>query len=148
MMFKTAIRTGIIMDEVDGIESKRECSASDLSDYINYSLIRQTAKIKAFNKGLKKLDKKKLAKVYVNENPIICICNFLSKSVTPLLKDVFHIKFTEPGDHDVLNLLTKINTIIYVVSFFFFIFFYNYSIFFFFFLLLFFIILLFLFFLL
>ena len=73
MMFKKDIKTGIIMDEVDGIESKRECSASDISDYINYSSIRQIAKLKKVNKGLKKSDKKKPKDFYVNNNPIICI---------------------------------------------------------------------------
>ena len=110
MMFKKDIKTGIIMDEVDGIESKRECSASDISDYINYSSIRQIAKLKKLNKGLKKNDKKKPQDVYVNNNPIICICNFLSKSVLPLLKDVIHIKFNEPSEFDIINLMKKINT--------------------------------------
>ena len=110
MMFKKDIKTGIIMDEVDGIESKRECSATDLSEYINYSHLRETAKLKRINKGLKKADKKKIESICVNNNPIICICNFLNKSVTPLLKDVIHIKFTEPTENDVMQLLKKINT--------------------------------------
>ena len=110
MMFDKDIRTGIIMDEVDGIESKRECSASDLSEYINYNSIKKLAKLKKINKGLKKADKINPEDIYVNNNPIICICNFLNKSVLPLLKDVVHIKFTEPSDFDVLNLLQKINT--------------------------------------
>ena len=109
-MIKKDIKTGIIMDEVDGIESKRECSATDLSEYINYSHLRETAKLKRINKGLKKADKKKIESICVNNNPIICICNFLNKSVTPLLKDVIHIKFTEPTENDVMQLLKKINT--------------------------------------
>ena len=109
MMFQKNIKTGIIMDEVDGIESKRECSATDLVEYINYSYIKQHAKLKKLNKGLKKADKKKLDDVYVNNNPIICICNFLNKSVHPLLKDVYHISFTQPTDNDVLLLFKKIN---------------------------------------
>lgn len=109
MMFQQDIKTGVIMDEVDGVESKRECSASDLSDYINYNMNKQLARLKKINKGLKKADKKKAEDVYVNKNPIICICNFLSKSVTPLLKDVTHIKFTEPSEFDIINLMQKIN---------------------------------------
>ena len=109
MMFKKDIKTGVIMDEVDGVESKRECSASDLSDYINYNMNKQLAKLKKINKGLKKADKKKPEEVYVNNNPIICICNFLSKSVLPLLKDVLHIKLVEPTEFDIINLMHKIN---------------------------------------
>ena len=59
MMFKKDIKTGIIMDEVDGIESKRECSATDLSEYINYSHLRETAKLKESIKVLKRQIKKK-----------------------------------------------------------------------------------------
>ena len=45
----------------------------------------------------------------MNNNPIICICNFLSKSVLPLLKDVLHIKLVEPTEFDIINLMHKIN---------------------------------------
>jgi DNA polymerase III delta prime subunit len=109
-MFDKSIRTGIIMDEVDGIESKRECSATDLSEFINYTFIREQVKLKRINKTLKKVPKKKLTKICVNVNPIICICNFINKSVTALLKDVHHIRFTGPSENDILRLLIRINT--------------------------------------
>ena len=38
MMFVKNIRTGIIMDEIDGMEARKECSTSELNDYINYNL--------------------------------------------------------------------------------------------------------------
>jgi len=109
-MFNKNIKSGIIMDEVDGVESRRECSATDLSEFINYTFIKEQEKLKHINKKLKKMPKKKLTKICVNTNPIICICNFINKSVNSLLKDVHHIRFTGPSDNDVLQLLLKINT--------------------------------------
>ena len=48
MMFNKNIKTGIIMDEVDGIESRKECSATYICNFINYS----------HNKHLKALKRK------------------------------------------------------------------------------------------
>tara|TARA_B100000925_G_scaffold285373_1_gene261619 strand:+ start:599 stop:2011 length:1413 start_codon:yes stop_codon:yes gene_type:complete len=95
-MFNKDIKTGIIMDEIDGIESRKECSASDIVDLIDNN-----------NKKFKKKKKKK--GVVINKNPIICICNNVNKSVNPLLSSVIHIEFNKPNDNDIYQLLSKIN---------------------------------------
>ena len=107
MMFNKNIRTAIILDEIDGIESKKECSSTDIAEYINYSYLQKCKKIKGKNKSALK---KQLLKNCINNNPIICICNYTGKSVQSLLKEVIHIKFNSPSDNDILNILTKINT--------------------------------------
>ena len=85
MMFNKNIKTGIIMDEADGIESKKECSSSDIIDYINYSYNQYIARLK---RDKIKISKKKITKIFVNNNPIICICNTINKSISPLLPAV------------------------------------------------------------
>uniref|UniRef100_A0A6C0JES6 AAA+ ATPase domain-containing protein n=1 Tax=viral metagenome TaxID=1070528 RepID=A0A6C0JES6_9ZZZZ len=97
MMFNKDIKTGIILDEIDGIESRKEYSSSDIIDYINF--------------GQKKTNKKnkKSKKVIINKNPIICICNNVNKSINPLLPYVIHINFEKPTDNDIFSLLSKIN---------------------------------------
>lgn len=95
-MFNKNIKTGIIMDEIDGIESRKECSATELVDIIENN-----------NKKCKKKKKKK--SITINKNPIICICNNVNKSVNPLLPSVIHIKFEKPNENDIYSLLTKIN---------------------------------------
>ena len=69
-------RMGIVMDEIDGIESKKECSSNDLIEFINYTNIQHQKKIKKENKK-RKNKIKKLRTVLPNKNPIICICNFI-----------------------------------------------------------------------
>ena len=108
MMFNKNIRTGVIMDEIDGIESKKECSSNDLIEFINYTNIQHQKKIKKENK-IKKKKIKKLKTVLPNKNPIICICNFINKSVNPLLKEVLHFKLKGPSEKDIYDLLFKIN---------------------------------------
>ena len=80
MMFNKDIKTGVIMDEVDGIESRKEYSSNDIINYINYTENREVAKLKKLKKKPKKTDK-----TYINRNPIICICNDdSSKSINEL----------------------------------------------------------------
>lgn len=106
MMFNKTIKTGIIMDEADGIESKKECSSSDIIDYLNYSYNQYIAKLK---RAKIKVSKKNITKIFVNNNPIICICNTINKSISPLLPYVVHVPFNIPTDKDILDILTKIN---------------------------------------
>lgn len=95
-MFNNNIVTGIIMDEIDGIESRKECSSSELVEIIN--------------NNTKKSNKKKKNKVLVvNKNPIICICNTINKGINPLLSSVIHIKFNTPTDNEIYKLILKIN---------------------------------------
>lgn len=108
IMFTANIKTGIIMDEVDGIESRKECSSTDISSFINYSYNKEVEKIKIKNSKIKG-KKLKVTNTYVNNNPLICICNTISKSVQSLLKEVIHIKFNSPSEMDILIILRKIN---------------------------------------
>tara|TARA_Y100000385_G_C12984221_1_gene589873 strand:- start:93 stop:1181 length:1089 start_codon:yes stop_codon:yes gene_type:complete len=93
------------MDEIDGIESRKESNTSDIIKYINY----KTDNFKKKNKHNKKIPNLRNI-VKVNQNPIICICNKINKNVTPLLKEVMHIKFQKPNDTYVHKLIKKINT--------------------------------------
>ena len=108
MMFNKNIKTGIIMDEVDGIESRKECSATDICNFINYSHNKHLKALKRKDKQTKG-KKPKVTKICINKNPIICICNTINKSVQALLKDVIHIKFNSPSETDIFNILKKIN---------------------------------------
>lgn len=104
MIFNKDTKTGIIMDEVDGIESRKEYSSNDIINYINYTENREIARLKKLKKKIKKRDK-----IYINKNPIICICNNITRNLNSLLKDVIHIKFNGPSDSDIYTLLKKIN---------------------------------------
>ncbi len=133
-IFNNDCRTGVIMDEVDGIESKKEYSTGDIIDYINYSENEYNKLIKIENKNNKvststskkkkqpqvffnsmKKDPDEYKKkrcyngVWVNKNPIILICNVINKNITPILKNVVHVKFNPPSDYDIYILLKKIN---------------------------------------
>lgn len=108
MMFVKNIRTAVIMDELDGIESRKECSVSDISEYINYSTNKNDIKIRQESKKNKNKPSKKTKTIIVNKNPIICICNNINKSINPILNDVLHIKFSPPTDNDIFIILKKI----------------------------------------
>ncbi len=128
-MFMSNSKTGVIMDEIDGIESKKEYSSNDIIDYINYSENEYNKLVKIDTKKDKPSKKKKTQiffnsmkknpeefkkkrfhnGVWVNKNPIICICNFLNKNITPIIKNVIHIKFNPPTDYDLFKLLKRIN---------------------------------------
>lgn len=108
MMFNKKIKTAVIMDEVDGIESRRECSANDINSYINFAYNKEAERIKILNKTIKG-KKLKVTKTCININPIICICNTINKSVHSLLKEVVHIKFNGPSESDIFKILKKIN---------------------------------------
>ncbi len=104
-LFNPDIRTGVIMDEIDGIESKKECSSTDIIDYLKFETNKYYKRIEHETK--KKL-KKKEKKTIINKNPIICICNSIDKNLSSLMKEVIHIKFYGPSDNEVLQLLKKI----------------------------------------
>lgn len=105
MMFKPGIRTAIIMDEIDGIESKKECSSTDIIDYLKYESRKHYTKIE---KEKKRKLKKKEKKTIINKNPIICISNSTDKNLSSLMKEVIHIRFTAPSDNEILDLMKEI----------------------------------------
>tara|TARA_B100000963_G_C22627215_1_gene672976 strand:+ start:266 stop:1717 length:1452 start_codon:yes stop_codon:yes gene_type:complete len=103
MMFNKSLVTGIIMDEIDGIENKKECTSSDLIDFFNFE---------TNNFYSKKANKKILKKnriTHINKNPIICICNSVDKNLSSIMKEVIHFRFQPPTDTDIYKLLKKIN---------------------------------------
>ncbi len=129
-MFIPNSKTGIIMDEIDGIESKKEYSSNDIITYLNFSENEYNKMVKIDNKAEKKTTSKKKKQapvlitsknpeefknkrcfngVWVNKNPIICICNFTNKNITSLIKNAVHVKFNLPTDYDIFTLLKRIN---------------------------------------
>jgi replication factor C subunit 1 len=102
-MYSGDIKTGVIMDEIDGIESRKESNTNDIIKYINY----KTNIFKKKNKKNKNVNIKNV--VRVNQNPIICICNKINKNVNPLLKELIHIKFKLPNDTLIFKLIQRIN---------------------------------------
>jgi len=105
MMFKPDIRTGVIMDEIDGIESKKECNSTDIIDYLKYETNKYYTNLA--HKTKKKLKKKEKIAI-INKNPIICICNSIDKNLSSLMKEVIHIKFYAPSDNEIFLLLKNI----------------------------------------
>ena len=138
-MFQPNSLTGIIMDEIDGIEAKKEYSANDIVDYLNYSenlynkLVKEEEKrekeeskpikpgkkninliekpIIPFRRESVELKKKQCSNgIWINKNPIICICNVVNKNISNLLKHVHHIEFSPPNNTHLFKLLKRINT--------------------------------------
>jgi len=133
-MFAPNSLTGIIMDEIDGIEAKKEYSANDIVDYLNYSenlynkLVKEEERrekeeskptkkkgvvlpIIPFRRESVDLKKKQCHDgIWVNKNPIICICNVVNKNISNLLKHVHHFEFTPPSNYQILQLLKRVNT--------------------------------------
>lgn len=100
MMFNNNSRIGVIMDEIDGIESRKECSVNDLNEFINFKSIQYQKKYK--KKGSK-------SKIFINDTPLICISNTINKSITNFKKYTLHVQFDLPSNNDILILLHKIN---------------------------------------
>lgn len=103
MMFNKSLVTGIVMDEIDGIENKKECTGSDLIEYFNFA----TNQFYAKKENKKTLKKNRIT--HINKNPIICICNSVDKNLSGIMKEVIHIRFQSPNDVDIFKLLKKIN---------------------------------------
>ena len=100
-MFNKKAKTGIILDEIDGIDTKKEYTSNDITNFFNY----ETNK---FYTNIKKKISKKDKKYLINKNPIICTCNNLDKTLRSLTEQVIHIKFDKPNDEDIYKLLKKI----------------------------------------
>ena len=109
--------TGIIMDELDGMEPKKECSSSDLQEYININkkdfierkkIYNRKNKIKMTDSELQKIVKNK---IFINNSPIILITNNMTHSIQSILKDVIHIPIPHPTDNSIFIKLQKIRNI-------------------------------------
>jgi len=109
--------TGVIMDELDGMEPKKECSTSDIQEYINIAkkefierkkIYNRKNKIKMTDSEIQKIVK---TKKFINNSPIILITNNITHSIQTLLKDVIHIQISVPSNDDIYKLLLKINKI-------------------------------------
>lgn len=122
-MMANSSKTGIIMDEMDGIENKKDCTANDILHYINFSKNQYEIQLKILKNRERRqkksgesstetpvnLEKRSKNYVWVNKNPIICISNSISKSISGLLKDVIHVKFDLPTDDEIYYLLSLIS---------------------------------------
>jgi DNA polymerase III delta prime subunit len=107
-------KSGIIMDELDGMEPKKECSIHDLQDFINFSKNDYTTKLRIHIRKTKKkmseseIQKHVKAKRFINANPIILITNNLTHNINSIMKDIIHIHIPEPTNEQLLLLLKKI----------------------------------------
>jgi DNA polymerase III delta prime subunit len=107
-------KSGIIMDELDGMEPKKECSIHDLQDFINFSKNDYIAKLRIhIRKTKKKMSDSEILKIvkakrFINENPIILITNNLTHNINSIIKDIIHIHIPDPTNEQLLFLLKKI----------------------------------------
>lgn len=99
-IFKKDAKTSVILDEIDGMENKKEFTSNDLISLFNYE------KDKYYlNKKISKKDKKYI----INKNPIICTCNSIEKTMKSILPEVIHIHLEKPTDEEIFILLKKLN---------------------------------------
>ena len=101
-MFNKSARSSIILDEIDGIDNKKEYTAGDIIKFFNYETDKFYEKKK--NKVLKK-EKKYL----INKNPIICTCNSIDKTLKGILTEVIHIHLNKPSEDEIFTLLKRVN---------------------------------------
>ena len=88
--------TGIILDEIDALESRKTFGINDIIGLLQYEKMR-------FYKGSKV--KKRDQKIKKNKTPIICI----SKKKIYKLKDrVLHIKLDTPSENNIKKLINRI----------------------------------------
>jgi DNA polymerase III delta prime subunit len=108
--------TGVIMDELDGMEPKKECSTGDIQEYINITkrdyierkkIYNRKNKIKMTDSELLKIIKNK---IFINNSPIILITNTMPHSIQSILKDVIHIAIPAPLDECIYRVLMNINS--------------------------------------
>jgi DNA polymerase III delta prime subunit len=110
-------KSGIIMDELDGMEPKKECSAHDLQDYINFTKNDYITRLKInLRKTKKKMSESEIqkhikTKRFINDNPIILITSNLNHNINSIMKDIIHITIPEPSSEQLLNVLKKIRNI-------------------------------------
>ena len=90
------------MDEIDGIENKKECTSTDMVDFFKF----ETNKFYSKKENKKILKKNRETKI--NQNPIICICNSIDKNLSGIIKETIHIKFNPPNENDIFKILKKI----------------------------------------
>jgi len=109
--------TGIIMDELDGMEPKKECSTSDIQEYINISKKEFIEKKKIYNRKNKikmtdnEIQKIVKNKIFINNSPIILITNNMTHSIQSILKDIIHINIPLPLEENIYKLLSRINNL-------------------------------------
>jgi DNA polymerase III delta prime subunit len=108
-------KTGIIMDELDGMEPKKECTTSDIQEYININKKNYIERKKIYNRKNKikmtetEILKLAKSKIFINNSPIILITNTITHSIQSILKDLIHIEIPLPSNISIFKLLNKIN---------------------------------------
>ena len=93
----TTTISGILIDDLDSIESRRELGSVQVREFLLHEHTRYYSKHKT---------KKKARHFIPNKNPIICIAN--KDSLKSLNKLVMHIKIYKPSDDNIYTLLRKI----------------------------------------
>ena len=109
-------KTGIIMDELDGMEPKKECKTADINEYILFSKNDYILRYKIhLNKIKKRLTDSEIQKhiknsnnKFINNCPIILITNNMNSSIQSILKDVIHIKVPQPTDNQLFHCMSRI----------------------------------------
>ena len=99
-MFFNNSKSAIVLDEIGSIDSKKEFSANDLVDHINYQKDK-------FYKN--KLTKKKNRSQIINKNPIILISETITKNISSVKDHVTIINIDNPQDYSITEYIKKKN---------------------------------------
>lgn len=98
-------RTVVIIDEIDGLDSKKDFSVTDILNLINYDKVNNE-----LNKNIKKKKSQMPIRTLRNRTPIVLIASDLPNSYNTILKDVLHIKLPLPTERSIELLIRKLNT--------------------------------------
>jgi DNA polymerase III delta prime subunit len=116
-------KNGIIIDELDSIDNKDKTSMNTIKDIINYSKNsyglekkikehRSQIKIKSIETKKTRGRKPKEATMetaFINNLPIILICNSLDKSIKSILGDVVTIRVSPPNKIKLSQIIDRIS---------------------------------------
>lgn len=98
-------RTVVIIDEIDGLDSKKDFSVTDILNLINYDKVNNE-----LNKNIIKKKSQIPIRTLRNRTPIILIASDLPNSYNSILKDVLHINLQTPTESNIEVLIRKLNT--------------------------------------
>jgi DNA polymerase III delta prime subunit len=116
-------KSGIIIDELDSIDNKDKTSMNTIKDIVNYSKnsYNLDKKIKEHRSQIKvkSIDTKKtrgrkpkeitMETAFINNLPIILICNSLDKSIKSILNEVIPIRIIPPNKIKLCNVINTIS---------------------------------------
>jgi DNA polymerase III delta prime subunit len=107
------IRTGLILDEIDGVTNSDKGGLQEIIQYIdNYDKVICSNKLKPIVNGVelkKRGRKKKVSSESVFKFPIICTCNSVkNKKIGTLINNNIYIKLKKPTDDYCMKLINRI----------------------------------------